>query len=302
MNQLFKKIAIFLCVVMISPIILGCLPAVNSVSVAEAAAATKIDNTKVTIGIASTESIYLINKKSKANYTYSSSNKKVATVDKKGNVKAVAVGTAKITVSQTLNKKTTKIGTHTVTVKAASLVETKVSLGIGSSYYPYIDCPNEAAKYTYSSSDESVFSRSEDGNFYSNKAGAVTLTVNEIYKKKTKTIGTVEVSVAATSINKDSENMTIEVGSAQDPADMLVFDNQNYTMDADGNGPTYTYTFADPTIANIAEVYDDFWESYSTSLTGYKEGTTTMTVTENVKGESTVVGTVTITVVAASEW
>ncbi|MDD3173494.1 MAG: Ig-like domain-containing protein [Herbinix sp.] len=296
MKQLFRKIAIVLCLIMVAPTILGYIPLVNSVSVAEAAAKATIGNEKATIAIASTESIYIYDRNKKATYTYKSSNTKVATVDKKGTIKGVSAGTAKITVSQTLNKKTTKVGTHTVVVKAAHLYETKTVIGIGSSYYPYMEYVNCAATYTITSSDKSILSVSEDGYCVGLKAGKAKLTIKEKYKKKTTKIGTVEVTVASASINESTQNITIEVGSQTDPTQLIYIDNQNYNYDANGNGAVYTYTSADPSIANIQEVYDDFWEEYSTGLVGVAAGTTTITVTETYAGVSTIVGTVTVTV------
>ena len=296
MNQFFKRIAIALCLIMVSPTILSYIPSVNSVTVAEAATKATLVDEKVTLGIASKEAIYIYDMNEKATYTYKSSNPKVATVDKKGNVKSISVGTAKITVSQTLNKKTTKVGTHTVVVKAAKLVEKKTVIGIGSTYSPFIEYENYAAKYTITSSDKSILAPSEDGYFTGLKAGKATLTISEKYKKKTKKLGTVQVTVAAPSINADTQNITIEVGSQNDPTTLIYIDNQNYNIDADGNGAVYTFTSTDPAIAEVKQVYDESWGSYSTSLVGVAAGTTTITVTETFAGVTTTVGTVTVTV------
>ena len=93
---------------------------------ADAAKKAKLKKTKATIYVGKTTKITIKNKKSKCTYTFTSSKKKIAKVSKKGVVTGLKAGKAKITVKQTWKKKaykkkygkrTTKVGTFTVTVK-----------------------------------------------------------------------------------------------------------------------------------------------------------------------------------------
>ena len=54
--------------------------------------------------------ITIKNKKKKCRYTFKSSNKKVATVSKKGKVKGIKVGSTKITVKEVKGKKKRSLG------------------------------------------------------------------------------------------------------------------------------------------------------------------------------------------------
>lgn len=90
--------------------------AVIPVGESEAAAKATLKTKKVTLTVGKTATIKINKKNKKANYKYSSSKKSVATVSKKGVITAKKAGTAKITVKETLKKKTRTLGKVTVTV------------------------------------------------------------------------------------------------------------------------------------------------------------------------------------------
>lgn len=71
---------------------------------------------KLTITQGQSKKIVIRNKKKKAVYKFTASNKKVK-VTKAGKVKAVKVGKAKVTVKENYKKKTRKVGTVTVVIK-----------------------------------------------------------------------------------------------------------------------------------------------------------------------------------------
>lgn len=71
---------------------------------------------KLSLKVGQSKKISIKKKNKKAKYTFSSSKKAVATVSKKGKVKAVKQGTAKITVKEKYKKKTRKVGTVVVKV------------------------------------------------------------------------------------------------------------------------------------------------------------------------------------------
>ena len=106
--------------------------------------------------------------------TWSSSNKKVATVDKNGKVTAKKAGTATITVKSANGKK----ATCKVTVPSITLKSTKATLKVGKSTpikvketYP------KKEKVTYKSSNTKVATVNSKGKVVGKKAGKATITV-----------------------------------------------------------------------------------------------------------------------------
>jgi peptidoglycan/xylan/chitin deacetylase (PgdA/CDA1 family) len=85
-----------------------------------ASAAAKFASSSIKVSVNKTSKIIILNKNAKATYSFKSSNTKIATVNKSGEVKGIKVGTATITVNSTIAKKTTKLGTVKVTVIKAA--------------------------------------------------------------------------------------------------------------------------------------------------------------------------------------
>lgn len=104
--------------------------------------------------------------------TYKSSNKKVATVTAKGVVKAVASGTAKITI-QSGSKKTT----CTVTVVGIANVKTSLSLKTKKTTTLKPKLYGISGKVAYTSSNVKVATVSEGGKIIALKKGKTTITV-----------------------------------------------------------------------------------------------------------------------------
>lgn len=77
---------------------------------------TKLAKKKITIVQGKTKKIVIRNKKKKATYKFTASNKKIK-VSKTGKIKALKVGKAKVVVKEKYKKKTKKIGTVKVTIK-----------------------------------------------------------------------------------------------------------------------------------------------------------------------------------------
>lgn len=216
MGKLQKKFSILLTLILLLECVFISLPAKNI----SAASKPQISDTSLTISIGKNtySPITVYNTVKKATYTYTSSDKKVVTVDKKGYLTGVKAGKAKITVTQTYKKKKTKVGTCTVTVKNASIYPyTKESgywLVIGKKCFeesPFnfltseiINYQNPQASYTYYSNDSSILKISKSGKVIETlKAGPVDVTVKETYKKKTRTVGTFPVSVFAPELSNN---------------------------------------------------------------------------------------------------
>lgn len=120
------------------------LAAVVPGTIFAAAKKTTLETKKLSVQEGSQAAVKLVNPKKGAVYSYISNKNAVAKVNKKGIITGVKKGTAKITVKQTLNKKTTKIGVVTVKVKALKTEAKGISLK--GSYAPYVNAYDDAAK------------------------------------------------------------------------------------------------------------------------------------------------------------
>ncbi len=223
MKTFKKRIALFLCAAMIIPSILGLLPCVSTLATASAATKTTIADwtKKLTVGVqGTTEYISLEGTKAKAKYTYTSSDTKTVTVSGKGSyatVKGLKTGSATITVKQTLNKKTTKVGTVKVKVKAASLYkDSTYTCSIGVPEYQYsvgyfVEYRNEKATYECTSSDPETLEVDKEGIILNaKKAGVVDVAITETYKGTTRNLGNVKVTVSAPALDTSAP---IEIGT-----------------------------------------------------------------------------------------
>jgi hypothetical protein len=250
MNKILKRgIALFLAIVLAAPFING----------TQAFAATKkpsLSKTKMTIGVGGTYTVSGVNKwknddgstswyektannvvsvknsQKGATYTFTSSNKKVATVKgkgTKGTITGVKKGTATITVKQKYKGKTTTVGKCKITVKQATSVKASpnsktlamattehpdvIGVSDGIIYATIISIPyrNPKATYTFTSDsdDFQMYLKREygyDEQYYiAKKAGTYNVTVKETYQKKTRTLGTVQVTVVPVALNSSSK-------------------------------------------------------------------------------------------------
>lgn len=231
MKTLKTRISILLCLCMVVPTILGMLPNLSTYATAEAATKATIDdwNKNKTIGIQGTsESIWISNTKEGAKYTYTSSNTKVVKVSVNkydpsyASIKGLKTGSAKITIKEKYKNKTTKVGTIKVKVVKASVNKDaicNISIGkpkwnntLASDYF--IPQMNYKATYKFTSSDPDKLSIKSDGTIVNAKAaGSVQVSVTETYKKKTRNLGDITVTVNEPTM---SGNQIVTVTSAND--------------------------------------------------------------------------------------
>lgn len=190
-------------------------------------------DTKEEIGINWTTTIRLYNENSKATYIYTSKNKKIATVSKKGVIKGKKAGKTTIAVTQKLNNKKTKIGTVTVYIKKAYIYnyvkkdnwisnQTGWVKNVGSTFAPneYIGYMNKKAVYKVYSSNSSKLPITTKGAVKDVKGtGEVMLTFKETYKGKTSTVGSIQVELHSPSYTGDAE---VEIGKNE------IFDVSEY--------------------------------------------------------------------------
>ena len=122
--------------------------------------------------------------------SWTSSNKKIATVDKKGTIKAVKKGTAKITVTLKSGKK----GYITVTVQKSVVKTVKITgvksaltltKGKSTTLKPVLSPFTAGEKITYASSNKNVAAVNSKGVITAKKKGTAVITVKSGTKKVT---------------------------------------------------------------------------------------------------------------------
>ncbi len=223
MKKVMKKQTTLLTIVfvMVFTLILNVIPAY--------AATTKLSTTKATIAINGTKTIKLKNKNKKAEYTYSSNNKKIATVNKKGVITGVSAGTTTVKVVQILNSKKTTLGTVNVTVKNASINKEMIKeieesyiltsqVGAYPNYMEYgffaeecVKYLNPKAEYKFYSCDTKKMKIATDGMIEETKGtGTVKVEIKEVYNKKTKSLGTFKVKIENPSLT--TKKATVPMG------------------------------------------------------------------------------------------
>lgn len=140
-----------------------------------------------------------------AKLSYKTSNKKIATIDNKGNIKGRKAGTAKITITAKKSKyKTVK---KTITVKVVKQNQ-KITASNVSLYYKKGRYLGAKAKtgLTYKSSNSSVVSVNSKGYIVGKKVGTakiyITAKESSVYKKTTKTVVVKVIKQASTPVVK----------------------------------------------------------------------------------------------------
>jgi uncharacterized protein YjdB len=154
------------------------------------------------------------------NVTWKSDKTTVATVDASGNVKPIAAGTAKITVT-TQDQSKTATCTVTVTAKVdetgATLNQTKLTLVAGGTGYKLIPtiAPSNATNknVTWKSSNTKVATVDTNGNVVPVGAGTATITVTTQGKLKTATCTvTVTAQIYETGVILNQTKLTLIAG------------------------------------------------------------------------------------------
>lgn len=148
--------------------------------------------------------------------TWTSSNTKVVKVDSNGKVTAVGDGEATVTVKSKDTGKTdtckfivrTGVSGITTDKSSYSLHENK-SVTVGVTVSP-ADAYNK--KVTYESSDNSIFTVTEDGTLKGVKPGEATLTVASVQDPSVKKTVSVRITRAVTGISLDNTKKTLNAG------------------------------------------------------------------------------------------
>ncbi len=178
----------------------------------------KLNKTDIVLG--TTESYALSTTVTNGNLsqvTFSTGNKKIATVDSNGKITAVGVGTSKIT-AKTYNGKTASC---TVTVKkladSITLNKTSITLGVGEQYDLNSSIPNNTAAYyrLYYSNNTAIASVQKSGGLVTAKTAGTTTIRCKLSNGKTASC-TVTVKKLADSITLNKTSITLGVGEQYD--------------------------------------------------------------------------------------
>ncbi len=140
--MLKKGISIVIAVVLL----VGCIG-----YTAQAAKKAKCSFSKVNLQVGEKKMIKIKNKAKKASYTFASSKKSVAKVTKKGVIKAVSAGKAKITVKEVVKgKKAKKIGAVRVTVndERETVIPTAIPVTMAPVPTAFVPAPTEIPEVT----------------------------------------------------------------------------------------------------------------------------------------------------------
>jgi len=157
----------------------------------------KLSNTSVTLKVGATKKITAtINPKNASNttITWTSSNTKIATVDKNGNIKGIKEGTATITATIDGVKATVKVtvtGTSTVSVTGVNVNKTNLTLKVGAkeTITATVNPTNATNKnVSWTSSNTAVVTVDNNGLIAAVGSGTATITVTTADGNKTATI------------------------------------------------------------------------------------------------------------------
>ncbi len=181
----------------------------------------KLNKTKVTLVKGKSTALKVTGTKKKV--TWSSSNKKVATVNSKGKVTAKKKGTVTITAKAdgltVKSKVTVKNPSKSIAVDMLSLDITSVTLKKGNTYKMNVTVfPLNATNKTlfYSSSNKNVVTVSSTGKVTAKKVGTATVTAKSSNGKTVKckfTVKTPKIEVSSVTLNKSA--LSFNVGESQ---------------------------------------------------------------------------------------
>lgn len=234
------------------------------------------------------------NQNGNCTYSYTSSNESVVSVDDRGSCTVRKAGKAKITVKETSGDVSNIIGAMNITVLDTfpgggeiSLSDEAIEMGKYSANlitlsYGNVDWEEISKVKIKAVSKNKKVVTIKDGNIiYPVKAGTAEVLVKVTYKGVTKTIGTMSVKVINKPACLDKKEIVIEKPYVK------YIDISYKNRDA-----KYTYVVSNPKVASIGESNS----GDSSFIKGMKNGTTTVTVKETLKGKTRTLGKIKVTV------
>lgn len=262
-------------------------------AVSKAAKKPYLSTKSKTIFINGTYTIPVKNKISGSTCFFTSNKTKIAKVNSKGTITGMGKGTAEIKVRYKLKEKFHTIGTFKVTIKKSTLKKTandkiphyNMMTGNTLPASKYLNTINNSAKYVITSSDKYIASGDSKGIITAHKSGKASLSVHEVYNKRSRTIGSVVVTIDGSSLKTTSVKM---------PYDSTL----NITQFIDDINPTSTYTLtsSDTKLVSV----DDNIISSAASGSGDKKCTITVSETTAEDNVTRKIGTFTVSLTASS--
>ena len=259
----------------------SCTVTVNPVSVSS----VSLDKESLTLKIGESSTLLatvLPENAANKKVTWSSSNSNVATVDSKGTVTGIGVGSAKITVSTEDGGKTATctVMVDSISVTGVSLNKTSMSLVIGGAeQLTATVTPSNATnkKVTWSSSNSNVATVDSNGNVMAIKVGSAVITVKTEDGGKTATCSVTVNPISVTGVSLNETSLTMNVGDTQALTATVVPSN--------ATDKSVTWSSSNTSVATV---------SSSGVVTAKAAGSATITVTTNDGGKK---ATCSITVV-----
>ena len=173
----------------------------------QAASEIKISPKKVYISKGKTTKLYINIKGTKSKVKWSSTNKRIATVNSKGIVKGVKKGTVKIIAK--VDKKQYSCKVH---VETPSISNKNIDLSVGKNVTLKMNGTKQ--KVTWSSSDKKIASVNKKGIVKGIKKGNAIITANIGGKKYTCKV-TVKKNIPISSVAFDSTELNMEIGDSK---------------------------------------------------------------------------------------
>ncbi len=250
-----------------------------------AAKKTTLAVTKQTIFVNGNYTIPLSNKIKKATYFYTSNKTKIAKVNKNGVITGISKGSASIKVRYKYKGDFNTVGQFKITVNKSTLKDSYniLNLKTGDTVSPdsYLNNINSDATYIITSSKSAVATSGDDGVIRAKKAGKTSMSIHEVYNKKSRTIGSVAVSVTGASVTR--EELRLAYGGDKVKKNDLIEDKTSTS--------TYNFTSSDTSLVYISGDY-----LYTRSYSSYSDQYCTITVTEKPVNEPVrTIGTIKIT-------
>ena len=237
-----------------------------------------LNKTSMTLLIGGTEKLTATVSPSNAtnkNVTWSSSNTDVATVDSNGNLSAISVGTAIITVKTEDGGKTAtcSVTVNPIAVTSVSLDQTSLTMTVGDTQtLTATVSPSNATdkSVSWSSNNTSVATVSFSGVVTAKAAGSATITVttNDGGKKATCSVTVKAQTVSVTGVSLDKTSMSMIVGDTQTLTATVTPSN--------ASNKSVTWSSSNTSVATV---------SSSGLVTAKAAGSATITVTTNDGGK-----------------
>lgn len=203
LRKLWVAVCVFAAVLLAVPSV---VPGTPDFFAAEAATRVKLNKTKASLIKGQTLQLKLSGAKGKI--SWSSSNKKVASVSGKGKVTAKAKGST--TISAKYNKKKY---TCNLTVETPKLNKTSLTLKKGKTYQ--LKFSGTKQKVSWTTSNKSVATVSQTGKVTAKKAGSVNITGTINKKKYTCKVKVTSGTVSVTKVELSEKSLELNVGDSK---------------------------------------------------------------------------------------